>query len=494
MRVGIIALLQESNTFIQGSTTLRHFEEDLLLTGPAIRDRLADSNHEIGGFFAGLDAARIEAVPIFVARAYPFGVIEAAAFDYLVDQMTAALADSGHLDGILAAPHGATVAENHPDADGYWLSRVREFLGPDKPLIGTIDPHANLSTAMVQATDALIAYRTNPHVDQREAGMKASALMARVLQKRSRLTQAATFPPLAINIQCQQTEKPPLRTLYDYARRRSEKPDVLSVSVVLGFPYADVAEMGSSVIIVTENQPSLAQTIADDVAGHMWGMRDDFDPPFLSIEEALNQVQSSGQRTLLLDMGDNVGGGSPADGTLLLHGMAERSIAPAFVCLHDPAAVAKAAARGVGGRVTLGMGGNSDVLHGRPFEAECGIVGLYDGHFRESSVRHGGFTEFDQGRTAVVRTQGGITIMLTSRRIPPFSLEQLHSCSLDPKSFRVIVAKGVVAPLAAYGPVVDQVIHVNTPGVTCADMTRLPFANRRRPMFPFERDTAWSDS
>jgi microcystin degradation protein MlrC len=119
------------------------------------------------------------------------------------------------------------------------------------------------------------------------------------------------------------------------------------------------------------------------------------------------------------------------------------------------------------------------------------VLGLYDGKFQETSTRHGGFTEFDQGRSAVVQTSRGVTLLLTSRRVPPFSLAQLTSCGLDPARYRVIVAKGVIAPQAAYREICDRMILVNTPGVTCADMTQLEYAHRRRPMFPFETDTVW---
>ena len=166
MRIGIIALLQESNTFIGQPTTLAHFEQELLVTGEAVRERLAGTHHEVAGMFHALEEAGEEAVPIFAARAVPFGVIEAAAIERLLEIMFGELAKAGPLDGILVAPHGATVSQPHPDVDGHWLGELRRQLGPDKPIIGTIDPHANLSPAMVAAADALIAYRTNPHIDQ----------------------------------------------------------------------------------------------------------------------------------------------------------------------------------------------------------------------------------------------------------------------------------------------------------------------------------------
>lgn len=492
MRVAIIALLQESNTFIDGVTTRRHFEEDLIAVGPEVQARLAKAEHEVGGFFEALADEGIEAVPVFAARAYPFGVITAETFDALVEEMLTALEAAGPVDGVLAAPHGATVAENHPDADGWWLTRVREAIGSKKPLIATLDPHANLSTAMVQATDAILAYQTNPHLDQRETGRRAARLMARTLRGEVKPTQAAVFSPLAINIQLQNTGESPLVDLYQWASILDSEPAVLSHSFLLGFPYSDVAEMGSAVLVVTDGNPALAARLARGLGEDMWGRREQFEPVFIPPHQAVKDLALSQDRVLLLDMGDNIGGGAPGHGTLLLEKLHTHGIAPAFVCLFDPGSVQKADAAGLGATVTLSLGGVRDGLHGDPLTTECRVLSLHEGKFKETAARHGGFLDFDQGRTAVVQTERGVTVMLTSRRVPPFSLEQLHSCGLDPKAFRVLVAKGVIAPLAAYGPVVDRVIKVNTPGVTCADMTQLPFHHRRRPMFPFERELDWN--
>ena len=158
----------------------------------------------------------------------------------------------------------------------------------------------------------------------------------------------------------------------------------------------------------------------------------------------------------------------------------------AFVCLCDPKAVGDVRAVGVGARIELNVGGRVDRLQGPPLLASVTIQSICDGRFHESQVRHGGRTEYDMGPTAVVRTDGKLTVMITTRRVPPFSLRQLSACGLDPSAFDILVAKGVNAPIAAYGEVCDHFIRVNTPGVTCADVRQLEFHNRRRPMWPFE--------
>src|SRR5688572_13173766 len=201
MRIGIIALLQESNTFIGRPTTLAHFEQELLLTGEAVRERLAGTHHEIAGMFHALEEEGAEAVPLFAARAVPYGVIEAAAIERLLKMMFEQLEGAGALDGVLVAPHGATVSELYPDVDGHWLSELRRRVGPGVPIIGTIDAHANLSPAMVAAADVLIAYRTNPHLDQRARGIDAGRLIVETLRGKVRPTMAAAYPPMAINIE-----------------------------------------------------------------------------------------------------------------------------------------------------------------------------------------------------------------------------------------------------------------------------------------------------
>jgi microcystin degradation protein MlrC len=482
MRVGIIGLLHESNTFIATPTTIESFREGVLATGGDVRAAFAGGHHEISGFFDQLDAtAGIETIPIFAARATPSGVIAAATADELLVRMRDAFEAAHKLDGLLLAPHGAAVSERWPDFDGHWLSLVRQWVGRDVPLIATLDPHANLSQKMVDATDALIAYRTNPHIDQHARGVEAARLLIRALRGEVRPTQAAAMPPVSINIERQNPAAPPCKPLYDRADAMLQQPGVLSNSIVLGFPYADVAEMGTSFVVVTDNDRHAAQRLADELAADLVARREHFAGQFTSIDDAIAQAERSPGPVLLLDMGDNLGGGSPGDGTLLAASLASRRI-PCFVCIYDPEAVERCAR----GETKLRVGGRHNSSLGAPLDVGATSIALHDGRFTEPQPRHGGSTRFDMGRTAVVRTESGLTLMLTSRRVMPASLQQLISCGLDPSSFHVIVAKGVHAPVAAYAPVCPTIIRVNTPGPTCADMRGFTYGNRRRPLFPFE--------
>ncbi|WP_435009911.1 M81 family metallopeptidase [Tundrisphaera lichenicola] len=494
MRVGIVALLQESNTFLDRPTTLEDFEREVLVEGEEVRERFAGAHHEVDGFFRGLDAAGLEAVPIFAARAWPFGPMTRATYDALLNRMMFHFDRAGPLDGLLVAPHGANVAEGVPDLDGHWIGQLRRRVGPDTPIIGTLDLHANVSRALVEACDALVAYRTNPHLDQRARGLEAADLMARTLRGEVRPTMAAEFPPMAVNIEAQATAEEPCRSLYEAAELARSEPGVLSISLVLGFPYADVPQMGPAVLAVTDADPVGAGRVAAKLAGTWWERRAEFRGHLVGVEAAVDWASNRAGPVCLLDMGDNVGGGSPGDGTTIAHALRARGLGPSFVCLHDPNSVQAATQAGPGARLQLSVGGKSGELHGPPLEGEFTVRSLHDGKFTESEARHGGISKYDQGPSAVVEDDGGLTILINSRRVAPMSLNQIISTGLDPSRFRVLVAKGVHAPVAAYAPICRDLIRVDTPGVTSADLRRFEYHHRRSPMDPFEPETRWHPS
>ncbi|HEX7009026.1 MAG TPA: M81 family metallopeptidase [Phycisphaeraceae bacterium] len=486
MRVGIIALQHESNTFLPVPTTLEAYRRDALLTGEAIREAYGSSHHEVGGFFHGLREADLTAVPLLLALATPAGPLSADTVETLIRLMFEQLDAAGPLDGLLVAPHGAAVAEGQRDFDGHWLTLLRQRLGQRIPIVCTLDLHANVSGAMVAACNATLAYRTNPHLDQHETGLRAARLMAQMLRGQVRPVQVLVSPPLAVSIDRQETAAPPCDALYAFADEVRHRPGVLDVSIQMGFPYADVEEMGTTVIAIADGDESLARAAAQDLADYLIAHRHDFACGLAEVDEAVREAARSAERVCLLDVGDNVGGGSPGDGTVLAHALHKQGVDRSFVCLCDSEAQQAARSAGVGATLTLSMGGKTDDLHGQPLTAPVTVVSLHDGHYSESRPRHGGRTRYNMGPTAVVRTPRGLTLLLHSQRVPPFSLAQLTSCGLDPASFHVLAAKGVNAPIAAYREVCDKFIRVNTPGVTCADMTRLTFHRRRKPLFPFE--------
>jgi len=490
MRVGLIAIQHESNTFITSPTTLDVYKRCVFAVGPdQVRAALGDSHHEVGGMIEGMDKAGIEVVPILAAQATPGGAVAADALDTFIEIALKGIDDLGPFDGLLVAPHGAGVSEKHRDMDGYWLSMVREKVGPSMPIICTLDPHANVSQKMVDACNAITLYRTNPHIDQKQRGLEAADIMARTLRGEIKPTVAAALPRIAINIERQFTPDAPCKPMYDLANEILSRPGVVSNSVILGFPYADVAEMGSGFIVVTDNDPKLARQYADELAAYLHTHREEFVGQFIEPEDAVaNALQLTGP-VCLLDMGDNVGGGSPADGTHIAHAITKAQATKpirAFTAICDPDVVEQATKAGVGATIDLAIGGKTDRLHGEPIRDRFAVRGLFDGNFSESQPRHGGRTRYAMGPTAIVETASGLAVQVTTHRIPPFSIQQIRSCNLDPATFKLLIAKGVNAPVAAYREVCDHFIRVNTAGSTCADMNKFTYEHRRRPLFPLE--------
>jgi microcystin degradation protein MlrC len=482
-RVGILSFQHESNTFSSLPTDLDAFE---IAAGDEMVERWGGTHSEVAGFLEALETDGLEAVPLYMATATPGGTVTSRAFAHILESIHEALEARPALDGLLIAPHGAGVSEQNPDMDGFWVERVRSIVGDELPIICTLDLHANVSPRMINACNATIAYRTNPHLDTFERGVEAARLMIRTLGGEVKPVQAGSWPPVSVNILSQGTSAPPCSTLsglVDDVRRRD---GVLSASVCLGFPFADVAEMGTSFNVVADGDAELARMFADELAVYLVEHRHEFDPPFVYAPEAVERSAGLKGPVCLLDTGDNVGGGSAGDGTVIAHEIARRRGPPAFVCLYDPEGVARLEGLGAGSSAHLTLGGKQDDLHGPPLELDVTVRSHHDGRFTESEVRHGGETQYDMGRTVVVDSDVGLTVQLTSKRIVPFSLNQLLSCDIDPSEFQIVVAKGVHAPAAAYDPVCTELIRVTTPGATTPDMSRLHFEHVRNPLYPLQ--------
>nr|MBI1232290.1 microcystin degradation protein MlrC [Cytophagales bacterium] len=478
-RVGLIGIYQESNTFLNRPTTWEDFLNGHLLRGQEIVDEYTKAHHEIGGIIAAFSKEdTIELVPLFYAEATPSGTISAATAQRLLENMTDALVNSMPLDGLMVVPHGAAVSESFPDFDGMWLQRVRQIVGKQVPIVGTIDPHCNLSEDMANAVNSLIAYKTNPHIDQRKTGEDAAKLLIRMIRKEIFPTMSAIQPRVAISIEMQHTGSEPCLSLYKLADEIAQDPKILSVSIVLGFPYADVAEMGTSFIVIADSDLPKAEALSKRLKDYIEINHTLFSGDKIGLKELPEKLADSEYPVLLLDMGDNAGGGSPGDSTFLLSFMEATSVGPGFICIYDPEAVTQLEDTPLGEWISLKVGGKTDTLHGKPKRI--------DGKFMENEPRHGGQVKFNMGKSVIVETSKNNIIMLTSLRIVPFSLQQLLAFGLNPNSFHIIVAKGVHAPLAAYMSVCKRLIRVNTPGITTADVNTLVFYNRRIPLFPFE--------
>lgn len=493
-RVALMGIYHESNTFIERKTGIADFENSHLLRGNEIRDEYENSFHEIGGMLEVMDREGIEVLPLLFAEATPGGEVTNEAYSQLLDELISRLVNVLPVDGCLVVPHGAAVSTKYRDLDGHWLEKIREVVGAEVPIVGTLDPHANVSQAMVRASDALIAYKTNPHVDQRETGRAAAELMLGCLHGTVKPIQYLATPAATISIEQQHTAVHPCASLYQQAHAFRSHPQVLSVSVLLGFPYADVPEMGTSFLVVTNEDRQLGEQFAEQLNRWFLAHKEMFVGKKETVEEQLSKIAYAEKPVLWLDMGDNVGGGSLGDSVFLLKAMERDGRFRSFSCIYDPQAVTDANRQQLETRFPLTFGRDYDESGANEnYQTKVVLKAKVGGKFRENAPRHGGQVQYDMGETVIVETSAGHTVMIHSLRVPPFSLSQLTTFGIDPLSFDVIIAKGVNAPIAAYGPVCHTILQANTPGVTQADMTKFDFHHRRRPLYPFEDIDVGSD-
>jgi microcystin degradation protein MlrC len=486
VRIAIGGLMHESNTFARSPTDLAAFEAGGLETGQGIEARWGRAHHEVGGFLEAAGRFGFEAVPTLMAWATPAGPLTADAYRALTDRLIGSLHAAGPVDAVLLALHGAMVAEGQADADGETLARVRELIGPDRVLVASLDYHGNVSPLMAEATDALVAYQTYPHVDQRQRGFQAAGIAALAARGQIKPTQALSKPPLLVPILAQNTDREPLRALMEEVEALERRPEILAASILAGFPYADVAAAGPACVVVTDNDTALARETADHLSARLWEMRSGLTASPPEAREAVSQALASVETpVVLVDLGDNIGAGSAADSTVLIHELLRQGATGVIVVLYDPDAVAVCVWAGVGNMVHVSAGGKID-RHAPPLSVSGRIQLLHEGRYVEERPRHGGLRLNDQGLTAVLALAGDNSVVLTSLRHPPFSLGQLTSLGLRPEQARVLVVKAAVAHKAAYGPIAGRMIEVDTPGLTAANPARFSYRHLRRPIYPLD--------
>jgi microcystin degradation protein MlrC len=492
IRIATAGFQHESNTFSTVPASLERFVRAGILEGDAIRREYADSRSTLAGFFAAAaEAAEVELVPLVFARLTPMGAITHEAISHLMDRTVGAIRDQGPWDAVLLPQHGAAVSETWPDADGEFIRRVRELVGARVPIGVALDMHANVSRQMVENADITTVYQTNPHLDAFEQALLCARLVLRMVRGEIRPRCALSTPPLLVNILQQGTSDAPMKDLLRIAESERRRPGVLSVSVVEGYPYADVAEMGMSFIAITDNDAALAEEIAHRLSDAAWSMRAALNAGGTPIDEALRRAAAAPAGPIVLfDVGDNVGGGSPGDSTIILHAARRLGIAGMLQALADPDAVRACQAAGIGERIEMAVGGKTDGMHGEPFAIRATVTALSDGRYEDTGPTHAGFRFFDDGPSAAVRTEEGYALVLITNPGGTMSLQQFRTLGIEPREAKIVVAKGVHSPRPAVEPIAREMIWVNTPGITTADLTTFRYRNRRVPLYPLEAAAA----
>jgi microcystin degradation protein MlrC len=493
MRIGLIEISQETDTFNPLPTTLEDFATFGLYDGAdMLRDGrgIGIAGGAVGGYLATVAASGrgIETVPITRALGVAGGRISREALAHFETRLRDGLRAAGRLDALVAQLHGACAAVGEDDVEGRLLEICREILGADLPIVVTLDHHANVTQRMVDLSDAMVAYRTQPH-DPVDTGRSSAELLLRILDGSARPTTAWRKIPMLSHQEQYLTSGGPMKTWFDRARALERDPLVLSVSLFPMQPWLDVEEAGWSTVVITNHDQPLAERLADEVTDLMWSMRADFQVR-TSVEPdvAVRQADAAGEGIVVLsDHGDSVFGGSPGDSTILLESMLRQRIRHrALVPLIDGAAVAVLKKAGVGAMVTLPVGGNVTGFF-KPLVVTGTVRAIDRRPLRFDDLPFG---EFDMGDTAVLDV-GNVTLLISTNRGVAGNYPGVYSAfGVDVSRYHMAVLK-TASNFQWFRPISSAVIRVNTPGPTQSDIESLPWKRVPRPIYPLDDITDW---
>ena len=485
MQIAAGCIGHETNTFSPVLTTIDNFKKGSYHRGDEIINAFRGTRTITGGFLDVAEQLNLQPVPLLWAFATPSGMVEHAAYQTLKTEFLTLLQNAGELDGVLLDLHGAMVTEELEDAEGDLMQAVRETVG-ETWIVTTLDLHANITEKMAHYADVIIGFDTYPHVDCYERGFEAGQLLFGMNRGNVQPTMAYRQLPLLTAPPAQCTMKSPMTEVINALHALETERGVVTATLSMGFPFADITDAGVSVLVTTNGDMALAETHADRFAAHIWEMRDRFTFNLHSVEAAIEIAnQTDGNPIVLADGADNPGGGGPCDGTTILRKFIEADVQDAVIAvIADPESVDQAVKAGVGNRVQLNVGGKTDTQHGAPVALTGSVKALSDGRFILKGPMGRG-TAGNMGRTAVVQI-GGIEIILTERRIQPYDAQVLRSVGIEPKARKLIALKSAVHFRADYTPIAHQILDVDTPGVHSPNLFNYDYQKLRRPIYPLD--------
>jgi microcystin degradation protein MlrC len=435
-------------------------------------------------------------LPLMCAMVGASGPVEHGFFLEVVEAHVARLRAALPVDGVFLSLHGGAIGTGEDDPEGVILERVREVVGPSVPILATLDLHANVSRRMVDNADVLVAYRTNPHVDMAERGAECACLLREMLTGVKAAAGFVKLPFIPPSV-AQNTKSGPYADIIAYGQSRVDAR-VMNVSVVSGFSLGDSVKNGMSVIVTTRNDAALAQALARDIAQKCWDDRQRYVPRLTTLEDATRLAVECGRDAsrpalLFADVADNPGGGGRGNTVWILEAFHKAGVQGCVLGIfYDPALAAEAHAKGRGARFHARF--NRDEPHplsGR-FEAEAEVLALHDGSIvgkRGISAGH----SINLGKMALLRV-GGIRVAVVSIRQQAKDTAMFECLGVDLAAVRSLVVKSRGHFRAAFDLLFpdERIVEVDVPGLTTPILTRVPYRNVPRPIYPLDADMSWS--
>ncbi len=485
MKVLVAECRTETNTFSPVSCGLQMFRDFTYVRGDEVGKRFEGSGTIIGGFIETLHENAIEPNYSIAAHAVSAGRTEAAALKEIAGFLSEDV-QRVKPDCLLLCLHGAMAAEGEDDASGAILEEARRIGGPDLIISATLDLHANLTERMVRNADIIVAFHTYPHVDQRETGVRAAELG--LAAARGEIDPVMSFVklPMLVQIAGAGEASAAFGKVMERVDTVEQKRGVLSASALFVQLWMDLPDLGCASLVVTNGDVESAEQHSEDIADLMWRSRKEFTVDLVPVEDSVEQALAHESGPIVLaDQADGTGSGSPGDGTAILRALLkQKPDKPCLLSVVDPDTVQCAFVTGLGQTGTFEVGGKIDHVNNSPVEVNGYVKLLSDGDFVFAGEQERG-TRQQRGKTAVIVSYG-IHIVVSERAAFNWDPAFYLSLGLDPANAQVVVVKSPYAFRANYAGIAKEMMLVDGPGVSSANIRSIPFHRISRPVYPFD--------
>ena len=483
-RVAVGGFLHETNTFAPTKATYDAFVHGggwpRMEFGNDILKVVRNVNVGLAGFIDAALSEGWELVPTIFAAATPSAHVTKDAYERIAKVLIDGIAAAGPLDAVYLDLHGAMVAEHLDDGEGEILARVRKVIGKDLPLVVSLDLHANVTPEMVEHADALIAYRTYPHVDMADTGRACARHLALVLKTKQRFAKAFRQLPFLIPISWQCTNDQPTKSIYEkLAALQSDAVPTLSFAP--GFPAADFADCGASVFAYGKTQAD-ADAAADKIAKIVEGHENDFDgkiySPDQGVQLAMKLAKGAKKPIIIADTQDNPGAGGDSDTTGMLRALVRNKAERAATgVIYDPESAKAAHQAGEGATVTLSLGGKSGIPGDAPYKETFVVEKLSEGNFIAPGPYFGG-RQMEMGPSACLRING-VRVVVASHKSQLADQALYRYVGIEPTEQAILVNKSSVHFRADFEPIAEKLLICAAPGAMPADPATLPWTRLR---------------
>ena len=494
-RIAVLGLLLEAHP--KAPVTRK---QDFANVFVARGERLTAFTSEMGFDSAFGESGACEIVPILVAGAESGGPLLHEEYLDLVGEIEQLLGKAGPLDGVFIYGHGAGQTTELVDMDGDYFERVRAIVGPDVPVVAELDLHAILTPQMVEATNALVSYRTNPHVDQAERARDCARILARLVDGAKTAVVYERVPLLTAQIAQIVREGSVYSDIIREAEALSENPGIAFITLLSGFSLGDTPNTGFSICVTTWGNQSLAEETCRLIAQKTWDQRNRFLVAPTSIDDAVaiereHQARSVPDLRIYADIADNPGGGGRGNTIHLVRAMAEAGLANVVAgVLYDPALAARAWQVGEGASFEACFNSEEPERSSGQWTTPVRVEKIFDTPFSASEGVKAG-AEVDLGRSCVLSIDDGrVRIVVCSLRRQTMSPSYFTVAGIDVRQANAVIVKSRGHFRAAFEPLTrkELIYEVDGPGLTTAALSTFDWKRISRPIFPLDEEFSYA--